>query len=318
MRTPILGIAAWAITAHLFAQAPQKMSFQAVLRGSDDLLITTSPVGMRISVLQGSDQGPSAYVETHATNTNANGLAALEIGSGTVVSGSFADIDWTAGPYFLKTETDPAGGTNYSITGTSQLMSVPYALYSGTSGSSIPGPPGPPGTPGVGGCDANTKDSLIVVYDTGNAYGFSQDADGSGSWTTQAIGNANHSAVASKRTVALYSTSTAYAFFRDNAGVGTWSTQGIGNTNHVAVSTDKLIVLYDNSNAYAFHVDAAGAGVWTTQNIGNTNHEHVGHGDKIVVYNTANAYSFSLDDTGAGSWTVQNIGNTNHEVITTR
>jgi hypothetical protein len=69
-------------------------------------------------------------VETQTTNTNANGLVTLEIGSGTIVSGTFSGIDWSNGSYFIKTETDPTGGTSYTITGTSQILSVPYAIYS--------------------------------------------------------------------------------------------------------------------------------------------------------------------------------------------
>jgi hypothetical protein len=103
---------------------------------------------MRISILQTSSSGTAVYVETQTPITNANGLASIEIGGGTLVSGNFATINWANGPYFIKTETDPNGGTNYSITGTSQLLSVPYALYAESSGSSIPGPIGLTGPAG--------------------------------------------------------------------------------------------------------------------------------------------------------------------------
>ncbi|MEA3508406.1 MAG: FISUMP domain-containing protein, partial [Synergistota bacterium] len=73
--------------------------------------------------------GTAVYVETQTPTTNVNGLVSIEIGAGTVQSGDFTTIDWANGPYFIKTETDPAGGTNYTITGTSQLLSVPYALH---------------------------------------------------------------------------------------------------------------------------------------------------------------------------------------------
>ncbi|MFN5207960.1 MAG: hypothetical protein ACK5D8_00585, partial [Bacteroidota bacterium] len=91
------------------------------------------------------------YVETQTPTTNDNGLVSIEIGGGTVVSGTFAAINWASGPYFIKTETDATGGSNYSITGISQLLSVPYALYAETSGSSIPGPQGPAGPQGATG-----------------------------------------------------------------------------------------------------------------------------------------------------------------------
>ena len=119
----------------LCAQAPQKMSYQAVIRNTSNTLVVSSPVGMKISILQGSASGSSVYTETQTTSTNANGLVSLEIGTGIVVSGNFATINWATGPYFIKTEVDPLGGTSYTIVGTSQLMSVPYALFAAGSGN---------------------------------------------------------------------------------------------------------------------------------------------------------------------------------------
>jgi len=116
-----------------FSQAPEKMSYQAVIRNASGELVKSSPVGMKISILPNFVAGPAVYVETQTPTTNENGLVTLEIGGGTPVTGTFAGIDWSTGVFFLKTETDPTGGTSYSITGTSQLLSVPYALYSKTS-----------------------------------------------------------------------------------------------------------------------------------------------------------------------------------------
>lgn len=138
--------AAFCLSVAAMAQAPQKMSYQAVVRNSSNALVTAAPVGMRISVLQGSPTGTAVFVETHTPGSNANGLVSLEIGGGTQVSGSLSGIDWANGPYFIQTETDPTGGTNYTITGTSQFLSVPYALYAETSGT--PGPQGPAGATG--------------------------------------------------------------------------------------------------------------------------------------------------------------------------
>ena len=125
------------LTAGVFAQAPQKMSYQTVIRNSSQALVSATTVGMKISILQGSSAGTAVYIETQTPVTSANGLASIEIGGGSVVSGSFADIDWANGPYFVKTEIDPAGGTSYSIVGTSQLLSVPYALHAKTAENGI-------------------------------------------------------------------------------------------------------------------------------------------------------------------------------------
>lgn len=115
----------------IFAQSPQKMSYQAVVRNSTNDLLISSPVGIQVSILQGSSTGTPVYIEYQTATTNANGLVSIAIGDGNNLFGSIDAIDWSAGPYFIKTETDPNGGTDFSIAGTSELMSVPYALYAG-------------------------------------------------------------------------------------------------------------------------------------------------------------------------------------------
>jgi hypothetical protein len=133
MKRIITIAAALFLTVSLWAQSPEKMSYQAVVRNSSDALVTSAAVGMQISILQGGATGTAVYVETQTPTTNANGLVSLEIGAGTVVSGDFTTIDWANDTYFIKTETDPTGGTTYTITGTTQLMSVPYALHAKTA-----------------------------------------------------------------------------------------------------------------------------------------------------------------------------------------
>jgi hypothetical protein len=117
------------VASSMFAQSPEKMSYQGVLRNSERILLVNQEVGMQISILLGSADGTPVYTETHTPTTNANGLVTIEIGTG-VTSDDFTSIDWSNGTYFVKTETDPSGGTSYSITGTSQLLSVPYSLFS--------------------------------------------------------------------------------------------------------------------------------------------------------------------------------------------
>jgi uncharacterized protein (TIGR02145 family) len=108
------------------------MSYQSVIRDASGNLVKSLPVGIRISILQGSATGTEVYKEIFNPNpqTNENGLVSIEIGSGIPVTGTFATIDWSTGTYFIKTETDPTGSTNYTISGTSQLLSVPYSLFS--------------------------------------------------------------------------------------------------------------------------------------------------------------------------------------------
>ena len=125
-------VAGLLLTMSVFAQAPEKMSYQAVIRNTSNNLVTTT-VGMKISILQTTATGTAVYVETQNPTPNINGLVSIEIGGGSVVSGTMAGINWANGPYFIKTETDPTGGSSYTITGTSQLLSVPYALHAKTA-----------------------------------------------------------------------------------------------------------------------------------------------------------------------------------------
>jgi uncharacterized protein (TIGR02145 family) len=121
------------VSASLWAQAPQSFSYQAVVRGANNVLVIDKVVGMKVSILQGSENGTVVYSESHSSKSNSNGLVSVAIGNGNVLSGVFANIDWSNGIYFIKTETDPLGGIAYTLSSISQLLSVPYALYAGNA-----------------------------------------------------------------------------------------------------------------------------------------------------------------------------------------
>lgn len=128
----IFFVAQLLLNVSCFGQTPEKMSYQAIVRNASNELIVNESVGMQISILKNGATGTAVYVERHTPTTNSNGLVSLEIGTGTVTSGDFSTIDWANGVYFVKTETDVDGGTNYTISGTSQLLTVPYALHAKT------------------------------------------------------------------------------------------------------------------------------------------------------------------------------------------
>jgi len=117
------------INSSLLAQSPVKISYQAVIRNSSDQLVVNSEIAMQISILQGSASGTAVYVEHQSPTTDPKGLVSIEIGGGTLVSGDFSNIDWLDGPYFIKTEISLTGGIDFTITGTSQILSVPYAFH---------------------------------------------------------------------------------------------------------------------------------------------------------------------------------------------
>ena len=116
------------------AQAPESMNYQAVIRDGSGDLVASQQVGLRIKILQGSATGSSVYEETYSPTTNAFGLVNLQLGTGTVQSGTFSSIDWGNGPYFVETAADVSGGTSYVTLSTTQFMSVPYALYAKNAG----------------------------------------------------------------------------------------------------------------------------------------------------------------------------------------
>ena len=137
MKSIVISIV-FSLVIHLaYGQSPEGFSYQAVIRGADNALLANQRLGIRVSILQGNIDGPAVYSEIHDVSTNTNGLYSLQIGNGNVFSGTFNIIDWADGPYFISTETDPEGGSNYTIVGTSQLLSVPYALHAKTAQSVV-------------------------------------------------------------------------------------------------------------------------------------------------------------------------------------
>lgn len=137
MKRVVLLFIANSLFALCLAQVPDKMTYQAVIRDAVGNLVKEKAVSIKLSILQNGAEGTIVYAETQNPTTNKNGLISLEIAGidASILSGDFSAIDWSKGPYFLKTEVDPSGGVNYTISGTSQLLSVPYALHAKTAES---------------------------------------------------------------------------------------------------------------------------------------------------------------------------------------
>ncbi len=133
------------------AQSPEGFNYQAVVRNADGEIISNQQVGARIRLIQGSATGTVVYEETFSVTSNAVGLVNFQIGTGSVSTGNFNNIDWGNGPYFIETGIDATGGSSFTLMGTSQLMSVPYALYAKTAQNGPQGPQGPTGADGAQG-----------------------------------------------------------------------------------------------------------------------------------------------------------------------
>ena len=120
------------LSFYSYSQAPQKFTYQSIVKAEDGRVLKSSSLGIKLSVLKNSENGVAVYSEVHSASTNTNGLVTLLIGDG-MSSDVFSNIDWSTGQYFLKVEVDPLGGINYTIEQSSQLLSVPYALYASNS-----------------------------------------------------------------------------------------------------------------------------------------------------------------------------------------
>lgn len=286
------------------AQAPALMSFQAVVRDADNALVVNAPVGMRISIRQTTADGPQVYVETHTATTNANGLVSLQVGSGTVLSGDLFGIDWSVGPYFVETETDPLGGTDYSITGTQQLLSVPYALYAANGGVPGPqGPQGPEGPQGPAGCDMiKTGDGRVVVYNDQVAYGFGRSSTGGSGWVSTILSGPVLGALASDTIVVLYTTQNAYSFGTSSTGGSGWISTILDGPVIGSAASSARIVVYTGTTAYGTGRSSTGSVAWVSTMLNGAPLGHLAAGNRVVVYTTSAAYGFGITSTSSSGW----------------
>ncbi|CAN5782728.1 hypothetical protein BH11BAC7_BH11BAC7_17460 [soil metagenome] len=140
----------------VFAQAPQAVDYQGIARNALGNPLVNQALGIEFSIHQTSSTGLVIYQEQHFVSTNQFGLYTVKLGMGTPVTGTFSAINWSTGLYFMEVGMDITGGTNFAAAGTSQLLSVPYALYAETAGSSIGGPTGPTGPAGANGLNGAT------------------------------------------------------------------------------------------------------------------------------------------------------------------
>jgi len=274
------------------AQAPEKMSYQAVMRNGSGQLLTNQSVAVKVNVLEGSPAGTLVYSERLTGNTNVNGLISLEIGTGTVLSGVFSTINWPSGNYYLKTETDPAGGTNYTITGTSQLLSVPYAMYAKSAG---------------GGGGSFTIPYSNTVNNAATLFSLTNDGDGT---SLEGVNNTTTSSISAVRGIV---NSTAPGGFSSavrginngtgGLGIGVWGSQNGSGWGVYGVTPNGLGV-YGNSSAN-------GTGVYANSNTGTglTATSTNGIPASLAIFNNANANNV-LNASSVGNGTIVNVSTT--------
>ena len=128
------------ITAFLYGQVPQRMSYHALIKNDVSGIITNQKITLRTAIRQGSPNGETVYMELHETQTSSSGIASVSIGNGDVIQGQFENIDWSKGNYFITSEADIDGDNIFSEVTLRELLSVPYAFYAEKTNQ--PGPPG--------------------------------------------------------------------------------------------------------------------------------------------------------------------------------
>ena len=304
----------------LWAQAPQKMSYQAVVRDASEILLVETTVGMQISILEGSPTGTAVYVETHTPTTNTNGLATLEVGDGTVGTGDFSTIDWGSDDFYIKSEIDPDGGTSYTIEGTSQLLSVPYALYAenGGSGNTLDQAYDKEMTTGPTPRVINADDGKVEIIATGNIglevtsdpdqIGVKLNATGAADLLDiNASGGGDAIAILASGSgaaigVTQSGTNIVMDILSSNANNLTPAVR-INNEgkshaieiNNLAATNDNAIFIENFSDDEAIHIDntdSAGGGIVLLNEVG---------GDAVAITNEGGGKGVKLDQSGAGT-----------------
>jgi hypothetical protein len=285
-----------------FGQVPQGISYQAIAFNAGGTPVANSNVGVRISIMDNSTTGPVVYSESHVRLTNGQGLFNLNIGQGTPLSGTFSAINWAANSKFLKVEIDPAGGTNYTSAGTSQLMSVPYALYSESTNSE--------NIPALANI-ASKNGTLIVVYTSTGGYGFTANSTGTPTWYSQGFSGTVLGAAATDSTILVYTSSSAYGFTLNASGNAGWYSQGISGTPlGIVTNAANGVVVYTSTGGYGFMTSSAGVPSWYNQGFSGTTIGGSSSGNLIVIYSSDSAYGFTRNASGTPGWYSQGISGT--------
>ena len=133
MKRGLLACALLLMVNFALAQAPQGIPYQAVARNSSGAILASTAIRVRFTIHDSIATGAIVYRETFNPTTTSQGMFSVNVGAGTVVSGTFSSINWGTNSKFMQVEIDPAGGTSYIDMGTSQMMSVPYALFSNSA-----------------------------------------------------------------------------------------------------------------------------------------------------------------------------------------
>ena len=293
----IFALSVWSVI--VFAQVPKGISYQAIALNVSGNAVVNSNVGLRISVVDNSVSGANLYTETHTKTTNAQGLFNLVIGQGTVSSGSFNAINWGKNSKFLKVEMDVAGGTNFVLIGSTQLLSVPYALqadkidYSGIK--NLP-----------------SEVNVLSFMTSSNAYIFAPSGTGSGTYSNSWSSVSISGTPVMRSYNSFLTSSNAYVFAPSGTGNGSYSNSWFstpisGQPFKIVTMGSFFTGVVTSSSAYAFAPSGIGTGSyqnnWNTIPISGVVKDIIVSNNFIGVLTSSNAYVFGPSGVGLGSYT---------------
>ncbi|MGK4568894.1 hypothetical protein [Flavobacterium sp. 3HN19-14] len=282
-----------------FAQVPQGISYQAIALNGSGNPVATGNVGIRLSLMDNAATGTVIYTETHTKTTNAQGLFNLVIGQGTVVSGTFAAINWGTNSKFLKVEIDAAGGTNYVAVGTTQLLSVPYAMYAGNTASVA-------GTSTINDDIINNKSSNFIFtdYDAHKVYSFNTLA---GTWSFQNISAGSSPDLKTSNGNTALVDYDAHQVFAYNGKSGIWSSQNISagsSPDIIATNGNFFLTDYDAHKVFSY---SGKTGVWSSQNISSGSTPELVETSGNVAFVDYDAHTVYAYNDKNGNWNAQVI-----------
>ena len=243
------------MAASLYGQAPSSFKYQAVLRDSRGNLKAKVATVISIDILKGSATGTSVYSETHNVTTDNYGIINLEVGKGTVVTGTLGGIDWSSDAYFIKVKVD---GLEM---GTSQLLSVPYALYATKAANAFSGDYDdlsnkPALFDGVY-SSLTGKPALTVVATTGNYSDLSN---------KPALFDGKYSSLSEKPVLSTVATSGSYDDLSNKPAIPNGTVTSITGTNPVNVADGTTTPVISMAKASSTADGYLGSTDWTTFN----------------------------------------------------
>lgn len=304
----LLLLSALFILSQSFAQVPpQGISYQAIALNGSGTPVVSSPIGLRLSILDNSATGTVIYTETHTATTNAQGLFNVVIGQGMATLGSFSSIKWETNIKFLKVEMDTAGGTSYTLVGTTQLWSVPYAQFAGkVNRQDLTGGPDIDYTISEFFSTSFMTSTTACVFSQGTEQADYDTPPSNYAWYSTPISGTPFM----KSQNSFLTTTNAYIFSpstTDPNALSSWHTYPISGTPYKIKSLSPSVsYVLTSTNAYVYLSDSSGNYVWNSTPISGTIIDMTDYSAyNLGVLTSTNAYVYM-----GGSWTSTAISGT--------